>query len=253
MLWDASTIKGYTVAVSDGPLGTASVFLFDDGNWKMRWLVLDTGHRLSGREALIPISALGRPNPALRQFSVNLTMQQAKECPSIDQDLPVSRQAQVDLYAYYGWEPYWAGAYFGGAIAAGFVPPPYDAEVRPRAGPVNPLKKAGDPHLRSVEEVIGYHVHAIDGEIGHAEDLLVREPGWDIRYVKVDTKNWIPGARVLVSPVSVSMIDWVDRMIFLDVDRQKVRDSPSYDPRITVDGTYEASSLSSHGTNWILP
>jgi hypothetical protein len=253
MLWDASAIKGYAVVGSDGLLGTASDFLFDDASWKMRWLVVDTGHSFSGREALIPVSALGRPDPALRQFSVNLTVRQARECPDIDRDLPVSRQAERDLYAYYGCEPYWASSYFGGAISAEFAPPPHPAEARLRdPGTVNRLKKTGDQHLRSVDEVIGYHVHATDGEIGHVEDFLAEESGWDIRYVKVDTRNWIPGSRVIISPLSVSMIDWIERLVFLDVDRQNVRLSPPYDSRITADGKHEAS-YPHYGIRWILP
>jgi hypothetical protein len=254
MLWNVSVIKGYAVAGSNGPLGTASDFLFDDVSWKMRWLVVDTGNRFSDRQVLIPASALGRPDLALRRFSVSLIMQEAKDCHSPNQDLPVSRQGGSDLYAYFGWEPYLAGSHFKGAIAAKFVPRQYRAEVRLRNGGVAaPPKKAGDPHLRSVEEVIGYHVHAIDGEIGHVEDFLAEESGWDIRSVKVSTKSWISGARVLVSPLSVTMIDWIERLVFLDIDRQKVRLSTHYDPRTTVDGTYAASALPCYNDRWSLP
>jgi hypothetical protein len=254
MLWDASVIKGFKVTGSDGPLGTAGDFLFDDANWKMRWLVVGAGHWFSGRETLIPISALGRPDPALRQFSVNLTMRQAKECPDIGRDLPVSRQAEGDLYGYYGWEPYWAGSYFEGAIAADFVPPPYRPEARLQdQGTCNFTKKKGDQHLRSLEEVIGYHVHATDGEIGRVEDFLAEEPGWDIRHIKVDTRNWMSGSKVLVSPLSVSMIDWIERLVFLNIDRKKVEGSPPYDPLITADGTYEASTHPYFGNYGVLP
>lgn len=254
MLWNMSVMKGYAVAGANGPLGTAGDFLFDDASWKMRWLVVDTGCRFSDGQVLVPASALGRPDPALRRVSVNLTMQEARGCQSPDQDLPVSRQGGGDLFAYYGWEPYLAGSCFEGAIAAKFMPPAYRAEVRLRDGEtVTPPKKAGDPHLRSVEEIIGYHVHATDGEIGHVEDFLAEESGWDIRSVKVSTKSWISGASVLVSPLSVTMIDWIERLVFLDIDRHKVRLSTPYDPRTTVDGTYAASALPCYDDQWSLP
>ena len=44
-----------------------------------------------------------------------------------------------------------------------------------------------DPHLRGVEEIIGYHIHGDDGEIGHVEDFLVEEADWSIHYLVVDT------------------------------------------------------------------
>ncbi len=60
MLWHASAIKGYAIQASDGAIGAVSDFLFDDVSWRVRWLVVDTGHWLSGRKVLLPPSVLGR-------------------------------------------------------------------------------------------------------------------------------------------------------------------------------------------------
>jgi len=62
---------------------------------------------------------------------------------------------------------------------------------------------------------------------------------WDIRYITVDTRNWWPGERVLISPRSVREIDWADRLIQLNVNRQKVKDSPVLESATTVDRAYE--------------
>jgi hypothetical protein len=71
----------------------------------------------------------------------------------------------------------------------------------------------GDPHLRSMADITGCHIHASHGEIGHVEDFLVDEASWNIRYIKVDTRNWWPGERVLISPHSVREIDWSGRLV----------------------------------------
>jgi sporulation protein YlmC with PRC-barrel domain len=97
-----------------------------------------------------------------------------------------------------------------------------------------------DPHLRSIEAVTGYHIHATDGEIGHVEDFLVDDTDWSIHYLVVDTKNWWPGKKVLISPRSAQEVNWTDRLVSLDVDRQRVKDSPTYDASTTVDHAYEA-------------
>jgi hypothetical protein len=86
-----------------------------------------------------------------------------------------------------------------------------------------------DPHLRSVEAVTGYHIHASDGEIGHIEDFLVEDTDWSIHDLIVDTKNWWPGKKVLISPRWIREIDWMDNMVKLNVDRERVQDSPAYD------------------------
>ena len=54
MLWTASGIEGYAIRASDGVIGTVVDFLFADDSWLVRWLVVDTGHWLSGRKVLLP-------------------------------------------------------------------------------------------------------------------------------------------------------------------------------------------------------
>ena len=85
----------------------------------------------------------------------------------------------------------------------------------------------------------GYHIHARDGEIGHVEDFLVEDGDWSIHYLIVDTKNWLPGKSVLISPRSVRDIDWTEKLVDLEVDRQQVQDSPIYNLSTMVDRAYE--------------
>ena len=254
MLWDASAINGYAIEASDGRLGTVSDLLFEDAGWLVRWLVVDTGNWLPGRKVLLPLSALERPDRALRHFPVKLTRQHVKDSPDINTEQPVSRQIEAHVYDYFGWDPYWGGSFLpmSNAMATPFVARLYEQEpTPPDLARANAQPNEGDPHLRSIAAVTGYHIHASDGEIGHVEDFLVDDAGWSIRYIKVDTRNWWPGERVLISPRSAREIDWADKLIHLDVSRQKVKDSPPYDPSITVDGAYEEKFLTYYGIRWV--
>jgi hypothetical protein len=253
MLWDASALEGYAIEASDGRLGSVSDFLFEDTSWVIRWLVVDTGNWLSGRKALLALSALGRPDPALRQFPIKLTMQQVKDSPDIDTDRPVSRQHETHVHEYYGWNPYWDSGLLpiGGGMALPFIETLPRSESMPLDAVAEDTRQAGgDPHLRSAEAVTGFHVHATDGEIGHVEDFLVDDTDWSIRYIKVNTKNWGPGSRVLLSPRSIRSIDRMNRLVHLDVDRQKVENSPPYNPAKTVDSAYDESFLTYYGIKW---
>jgi hypothetical protein len=242
MLRHASAINGYAIAASDGHLGTVSDFLFDDASWLIRWLVVNTGHWLSGRKVLLPPAVLGHLDSVAREFAVRLTKQQVKDSPDIDSDRPVSRQMETNLYDYYGWSPYWGtGFYMGGY---GYIGGPMMASPPPefmrREEEIADARRDGDdPHLRSIEAVTGYHIHATDGEIGHVEDFLIEEADWSIHYLVVDTKNWWPAKKVLISPRSAQKIDWLDKLVNLDVDRQRVKDSPAYDAATTIDRAYE--------------
>ena len=79
----------------------------------------------------------------------------------------------------------------GGAITAS----PSLRSSRFEATIADRQRDSDDPHLRSTEAVAGYHIHAVDGEIGHVEDFLLEVADWSIHYLVVDTKNWWPGNR----------------------------------------------------------
>jgi len=152
---------------------------------------------------------------------------------------------ETSLYSYYGWSPYWnAGLYpycssGYGYMGSGAVMASPSPESRRREEDIARSQNDGDPHLRSIEAVTGYHIHASDGEIGHVGDFLVEDADWSIHYLVVDTKNWWPGKKVLISPRTAREIDWKHKLVNLNVDRQRVKDSPAYDPSTTVDPAYE--------------
>lgn len=241
MLLITSALKGYAIEASDGRLGTVSDFLFDDKTWKVRWLVVDTGTWLSGRKVLIHPSAIGKVDDEQQELPVTLTKAQVERSPGIAQDQPVSRQMEANMYDYYQWDSGWGGSYFGaGAIAAPLAAPPYFGETAVlEAERAESGWDSGDPHLRSVAEVAGYHVHATDGQIGHLETFRIDDAGWDIRYLIIDTRNWWPGKHVLMSPYAVREISWSERRIRLDVTRSQVKASPPWDPMDIIDQAYE--------------
>jgi sporulation protein YlmC with PRC-barrel domain len=235
MLLVISALQGYAIQATDGRIGTVSDFLFDETTWKVRWLVVDTGSWLPGRQVLIHPSALGHVDWAQQILPVNLTKQQVEGSPDLQQDLPVSRQMEDTLYSYYGWDPYWGGdSYFG--MGAGASPYLGDTLAAATAGLV---VNNGDPHLRSVARVTGYHIHATDGDIGHVEKVLIDDATWQIRYLIVDTSNWWFGQHVLVSPFAVTDIRWQDELVRLNVSCAQVKASPPWKPLDAVDAAYE--------------
>jgi sporulation protein YlmC with PRC-barrel domain len=250
MLWNASAMIGYAIEANDGRVGTVSDFLFDDTSWLIRWLVVDTGKWLSGRKVLLPPGVLGHIDQKREEFVIRLTTKEIENSPEISADRPVSRQMESHLYDYYGWNPYWAGSLYMGSYGYmdGAIGGPLSPEARRREERIaNAQRDDDDPHLRSAAAVSGYHIHALDGEIGHVEDFFVEDADWSIHYLLVDTKNWWPGKKVLISPRSAKTIDWAHKLVNLNVVRQKVKDSPAYDPSYNIDRAYERNFHSYYG------
>jgi len=249
MMQVISPLKGFAIEAKDGRMGTVVDFLFDDASWRVRWLVVDCGTWLTGRKVLIHPSAILRADLEHQRFIVSLTKAQVEKGPELAEHQPVSQQMENQLYTYYGWDPLWSGPYLSetpGAMAWPYMPPPYfGLGLTDAAHGKGASLHGADPHLRSVDEVTGYHVHAVDGEIGHVENFMIDDADWSIHYFVVDTRNWWSGKRVLISPLAVKSIDWFDRHVELDVSREKVKSSPRWDPLDTFTQLY-AKRLHDH-------
>lgn len=248
MLIEASNLKGFKITATDGSLGTVTDFLFDDESWTLRWIVVDTGNWLSERKVLLPVSVLGHPDISARSFPVRLSLAKVKDSPAIDVHEPVTRQHEERIYGFYNMSPYWGnGFYMGGygGWCAGMSEAHY-ADARRRQDEISAKRhQNNDLHLRSMDAVTGYNLQATDGSIGHIEGFLIDDEDWTIRFLNVDTKNWWPGKHVLISPRSAQQILWSESLIHLNIDRQTVKDSPSYDPAsLPIDATIEAQMAS---------
>lgn len=236
MLQVISPLKGFSIEASNGRIGTVVDFLFDDASWTVRWLVVDCGTWLNGRKTLIHPSAILQQDLEQQQFVVALTKAQVEGAPELARDQPVSQQMETRLYDHYGWDPLWGGANLAaipGAMVSPLMGPPYlgfGTADETEADGQGPAMRGSDPHLRSVDEVTGYRVHAVDGEIGHIENLMLDDADWSVRYFILDTRNWWFGQRVLISPLAVKRIDWFDRHVELNVSREHVKTSPPWDP-----------------------
>jgi hypothetical protein len=231
MLRSADSLRGSQRGAEDGLIGRLEDFLFDDRSWAVRYLVADTGHWLPGRRVLLSPSSLGRADYSSRRLQVALSRAQIENSPPIEEHLPVSRQREHVLAQYYGWPMYWAPEAV--MLTPQMVPP--GAEAASAAGEEShkshkAVKQApDDPHLRSVRDITGYRVSASDGKVGHIDDFVIRDEGWTIEFIVVDTRDWLPGRQVLVSPRSAREIDWDQATVRFDLTRDFIEAAPPYD------------------------
>ena len=93
----------------------------------------------------------------------------------------------------------------------------------------------------------GYHIEAEDGEIGHVEDFIADEDDWTIRYMVVDTRNWLPGKKVLIAPWMIRSVRWSESKVHLDMTRDQVQAAPEYDPSTPVNREYESRLYDYYG------
>ncbi len=253
MLKKTSDLEGCRLGARDGDIGVVEDFYFDDLNWTIRYMVANTGAWLPKRQVLISPHAVRKlQSPPGITVEVDLTKGQIEKSPSIETDKPVSRQFEEQYHRYYAWPAYWEGPWIWGPIPH---PGDHGATTMPPTPPAASPPAKGDPHLRSVNEVLTYNVHALDRETGHIEDLLTDDVLWAIRYLVIDTRNWLPGRRVLVPPQWISWVSWSESRVYLDLDRDTIARAPEYDPFRPITREYEEQFFSHYGREpyWSAP
>jgi len=242
MLRSVNELIGYVLQAKDGEIGRCKDFLWDDENWVVRYMVADTGKWLPGRKVLISPISVGDADWSSRRLPVRLTRKEIEDAPPLEKDAPVSRQYELEWNRYHGYLLYWTGA---GLWAEADYP---GALFHSGQGlPQETESESGDSHLRSASEVSGYHIQAQDGEIGHIEDFIMDDQLWVLRYVVVDTRNWLAGRKVLIAPPWIEEIDWTGQRVKVDVTTTAVQHSPEYDPSSPVNTEYEGRLYDYYG------
>ncbi len=241
MFWLTNELEGRKIHATDEELGKVSDLYFDDESWVVRYFVVDTGPWLFGRRVLVSPVSVSEPEIMDDAIPVELTKKQIEESPAVETELPVHRQHEILLADYYGWPAYWPG--YHGYPLTNEVPVMKDIAFKGQENLEEPQEEieesVSSPHLRSVDEVRGYHIHAQDRSIGHVEDFVCSPVDWTIRYIVIDTANWLPSKKVLISPSWVEKVDWGAREVFVGMQSPVIEDAPAYDPDEPITREYE--------------
>ncbi len=240
MLRSLRDILKYKLKANDGEFGHVEDIYFDDQLWTVRYLAVDTGDWLPGRQVLLSPDVVTSADGDDKRLDVDLRRDQIEQSPSVQEHRPVSRQLQIQLADYFGWTPYWETP---AAAPVAWFPEASGSDEQLKAAEMD----NADPHLRSVDEVAGYRIAAEDGEIGHVEDFLYQTDDWTVKYLVVDTRNWLPGKNVLVSIAWLKAVDWSGGNVEVDLAREKIKEAPEFDPDEPVDDQYETALYDYYG------
>ena len=259
MLRSLNELKGFDILATDGKIGDVEEFYFDDEQWAVRYIVVNTGSWLSGRQVLISPFSVTQVDRDKRKIHLYLTQARVEKSPNVDTQKPVSRRMEAAHLDYYGYPYYWEGTFLWGAgeypdlatqQAAWGTAPTATATIEHSTTSgvtASRLVVSANVHLRSTDEVASYHMAATDGEIGHVDNFILEDDSWTIRYLAIDTRNWLPGKKVLVPPRWISLIDWAQGKVHVNLSRDGVKQSPEYDSSKPISREYETQLYRHHG------
>lgn len=245
---------GYPVEALDGTLGKVKDCLFDDRHWRMRYVVVDTGRWLPGQKVLVSPHHARQPDTGWqgKHFPVELTKEQIKNAPKLEEHSPVSRQYEEEYARYYQQsQPYWSGPYTWGHSQEPLFHPPGQAVEHPsrveREQHAENLQRIAESHLHSAKEVIGYHIDAKDDSFGHVEDFIFDDEKWRLLYLVIDTKNWLPGRKCLIDIGWLDSINWQGENASVSLTRKQIEHAPEFDPSAPINRDFEKNLYDYYG------
>jgi len=86
------------VRATDGDIGKITDCYFEDDNWVVRYLVIDTGSWLSGRKVAISPISVGRLDLDSNLVHLNIERARVKGSPEWDIVRPISREYETEYY-----------------------------------------------------------------------------------------------------------------------------------------------------------
>jgi len=209
MLFRLGKLFAASVAAPDGEIGRVTDVYFDEQRWTVRYLVVDTEDWPTGGRVLIASNSVRGIDWDRNLVRTELTRFQIGASPNIDPHSP--------------------------------------------AGPLCPLGNARGGHgkaqmgaqLRSLKDVAGYQLLTSYDCVGRVEDFILDNASWTIRYFVIDTNNWLPGRHVVIPPQWSRGVDWMERLVNVEISRSSVQTAPEYHSALALSRLHE-TNLYSH-------
>ncbi|WP_430809638.1 MULTISPECIES: PRC-barrel domain-containing protein [unclassified Carboxylicivirga] len=236
MNFSLKNLTNYNIRTKDGEKAEIVDLLFDEEQWRIRYVQVDLETLNKDKKVLIPRSIMvGVPR---KEGTLQLDVEKAliANGPTLEQHAPVSLRFQEIINKNYGVLNYWDEPFMatGHVGMASLIPTVLKAQNREiEEEEIKTL-------LRSFNEVLGYQIRAKDGALGHVEDLIVREEDWQVAYAVVDTSNWLPWSKKVLIPLSyLQHVSYVDEELSINMDKDAIKHAPEYDPSALIDHSVE--------------
>lgn len=107
MLRSIKDMLSYSILATDGEIGQVSDVLVGDSDFKLRYLVIDTGSWLPGRKVLLSVTWISSVEPGKGTVVVNIEKKRIQESPPYEPGGTVDRDYEARLHDHYGYPYDW--------------------------------------------------------------------------------------------------------------------------------------------------
>ncbi|WP_054635235.1 PRC-barrel domain-containing protein [Thalassobacillus sp. C254] len=251
MLFPAKDLVRFSIEATDGDIGKVDDLFFEEDNWTVRYMVVNTNPWLPGGKVLISPISIESVDLSEGVVRVDLTKDQIKDAPDIDSSEAISRQKEEEYHQYYGFSYYWPFAGYWGhhAYARDLASLGSDDLANKVKEQDTEENEQEGPKLRSAKELTGdwtgYNIVAYEEAAGNVSNLLIEDKTWKVRYMVVSSSKMFSSKEVLLSTDWVNEVDWVNGDIHMNVNKEEIEQAPDYETGNPVERSFE-EDLYSH-------
>lgn len=106
-LRSTNEVIGYYIEATDGDIGHVEDFLFDDDNWTMRYMVVDTVNWWPGKKVVVAPQWIDKVSWMDSKVFMELSRESIKKAPEYDPAGMIDREYEEKLHDYYRRPKYW--------------------------------------------------------------------------------------------------------------------------------------------------
>lgn len=224
MLHSLNKLRHFSVVAKDGEIGFCRDFLFNDEEWNLHYMLIDTHNWLpGGKKALLHTSTIAKVLADKKEIHLTLDKESIKASPSLLSNDPISRAYQKTYMCYFDYATWKVG------------PEPFDTyimgvhpeRVKLVSAPDEPSSEKN--HVHSANFIEDYDLQSTDDTHGHIKDFVVDDASWNIAFLAVEMGGWLVHDNpVLIPPSDSETINWPQQKIFVDLSENQIDSYPIY-------------------------
>ena len=220
MIYDLSTLRGYDVLSVDGKIGTLHDFYFSSNDWKIHYLLCDSGYQMTDRKVIFYTDAVIRIEIEDKEIFLNLEKEKILSSPFIrSENKIITKTNLTSLHEHYGWNKYWEEE-------------SYLEELKKRNKKIKNAETKETSEIELIDglsctrEIINQIVTAGTNKIGLISNLLMEASSWELAYILVDQERKNSNLKIIIKPSWIYNFKNTEKNVHLDKEIDKVLKSP---------------------------
>lgn len=225
MLHSLNALEGYKISGTDGELGYCKDFLFNDEQWSVHYMLIDTHKWLpGGKKALVHNKLITAIDATEKHIELQISSAELKNSPSLLSNDPLTHAYEKTYLCYFEYATWHVG------------PDPLDSYItgvhpeRVKLAGAEKEQNSAKNHLHSANFVEDYELESDDHKHGHIKDFILSDCSWNIEFLAIEMDGLLGHKQpILLKPSELEHIDWSKQKVIVDLPASTIEGCIKYD------------------------